>query len=73
MAYTWFMCGTCTAVVLLKSDSRVCGMVVMWFRHGRQIVPVWLTCASSEADLSFKCDWQLDLARLVPDVRMAET
>ena len=45
VAQAWFTC--------------VCGMVGTWFSHGRLVVPVWLTRASSEADLWFKCDWHL--------------
>ena len=39
-----------------------------WFRLGRHIVPVWQTCASSEADLWLKCDWHLIQARLACDL-----
>ena len=51
----------------------VCGMVGTWFRHGRQVVPVWQTRASSEADLLFQCDWRLVQAWLARDLGMAET
>ena len=35
----------------------VFGMGDTWFRHGSEVEPVWLTRASSEAELWFKCDW----------------
>ena len=57
VAQAWFTC--------------VCGMVGTLFSHGRLVVPVWLTRASSEADLWFKCDWHL--VWLPRDSQVAET
>ena len=57
VAQAWFTC--------------VCGKVGTWFSHGRLVVPVWLTRASSEADLWFKCDWHL--VWLPRDSQVAET
>ncbi|MBF9678729.1 hypothetical protein IAI24_11350, partial [Streptococcus pseudopneumoniae] len=44
-----------------------------WITHGRQVVPVWRTGASSEADLRFKCDWHLVKTWLARDFGTAET
>ena len=65
MVQLWLMhvCGV--AQVWL---TFVCGMGGTWFRHGRQVVPRWLTHASSEADLWFKCDWHLVQAGLARDL-----
>ena len=46
----------------------VFGMGCTWVMHGRQLLPVWLTRASSEADMCFKSDWHLVQAWLAPDV-----
>jgi len=37
----------------------VCGMVGTFFRHGRQVAPAWLTCASSEAGLWLNWEWHM--------------
>ena len=48
--------------------TRHAGVIHTWFMHGRQLLPVWLTRASSEADMCFKSDWHLLQAWLAPDV-----
>ena len=48
------------------------GMVGTWFRHGRQVAPSWLTGASGEAGVWFKCDGHLLQAWLARDLGMAE-
>ena len=76
MVQVWLMhvCG-----VGLVWLTCVCGMGGMRFRHGTQVVPVWLTRASSEADLWSKCDMHLvqawlarDLVRLSLDTGVVE-
>ena len=70
MAQVWNMQGCGVAQAWL---TCVCGMVGTWFTHGRQVVPVWRTGASSEADLRFKCDWHLVKTWLARDFGTAET
>ena len=53
MAQIWVLHGCGVAGVWL---TLVGGMVGTWFRHGRQVAPSWLTGASGEADVLFKCD-----------------
>ncbi len=70
MVQVWLMhvCGVGQA-----RPTCVIGMGGTWFRHGRQVVPVWLTRASSEADLWFKCDWHWLQDGLARDIGTAET
>ena len=65
MLQVWLMhvCGVGQAWL-----TCVFGMGGTCFRHGRQVVPVRLTHASSEADLWFKCDWHLVQAWLARDL-----